>query len=57
MAFVVAGHRNKEIAAEIGVSEVRVKAHRTQAMRKMGAASLADLIRMAEALDGFENDA
>jgi FixJ family two-component response regulator len=58
MTFVVAGRRNKEIAAEIGVSEVTVKAHRAQVMRKMGAASLADLIRMAEALDGFaENDA
>jgi FixJ family two-component response regulator len=58
MTFVVAGRRNREIAAEIGVSEVTVKAHRAQVMRKMGAASLADLIRMAEALDGFaENDA
>jgi FixJ family two-component response regulator len=58
MALVVAGRRNKEIAAEIGVGEVTVKAHRAQVMRKMGAASLADLIRMAEALDGFlENDA
>jgi FixJ family two-component response regulator len=35
-----------------------VKAHRAQVMRKMGAASLAELIRMAEALEGFvENDA
>jgi FixJ family two-component response regulator len=49
---VVAGHRNKEIAYEIGVSEVTVKAHRAQVMRKMGAASLAELIRMAEALNG-----
>jgi FixJ family two-component response regulator len=58
MALVVAGHRNKKIAAEIGVSEVTVKTHRAQVMRKMGAASLAELIRMAEALDGFvENDA
>jgi RNA polymerase sigma factor (sigma-70 family) len=58
MTFVVAGRRNKEIAAEIGVSEVTVKAHRAQVMRKMGATSLADLIRMAEALDGLaENDA
>ena len=58
MALVVAGRRNKEIAAEIGVGEVTVKAHRAQVMRKMGAASLAELIRMAEALDGFvENDA
>src|SRR6202051_1576673 len=46
MALVVAGRRNKEIAAEIGVGEVTVKAHRAQVMRKMGAASLADLIRM-----------
>jgi FixJ family two-component response regulator len=58
MALVVAGRRNKEIAAQIGVSEVTVKAHRAQVMRKMGAASLAELIRMAEALEGFVgNDA
>jgi FixJ family two-component response regulator len=53
MTFVAAGRRNKEIAAEIGVSEVTVKTHRAQVMRKMGAASLAELIRMAEALDDF----
>lgn len=52
MVLVVTGRRNKEIAAEIGVSEVTVKAHRAQVMRKMGAASLAELIRMAETLDG-----
>jgi Bacterial regulatory proteins, luxR family len=40
----------KEIAAALGVSEITVKAHRGQVMRKMGAHSLADLIRMADKL-------
>jgi FixJ family two-component response regulator len=50
MAFVTAGLMNKQIAAEIGVSEITVKIHRGRAMKKMGAKSLADLVRMAEAL-------
>jgi FixJ family two-component response regulator len=45
---VVAGKLNKEIAAELGASERTVKVHRANLMRKMGAASLADLVRIAE---------
>ena len=50
LALVVAGRRNKQIAFEIGTSEVTVKVHRTNLMRKMQAASLADLITMASKL-------
>ena len=45
---VVAGKLNKEIAAELGASERTIKIHRANLMRKMGAASLADLVRMAD---------
>ena len=50
MALVTAGKMNKQIAADLGLSEVTVKIHRGAAMRKMGARSLADLVRMADAL-------
>ena len=46
LALVAAGRRNKQIAFEIGTSEVTVKVHRTNLMRKMQASSLADLITM-----------
>jgi FixJ family two-component response regulator len=47
---VTAGLMNKQIAAELGVSEITVKVHRGNVMKKMGARSLADLVRMADAL-------
>ena len=48
MALLVAGRVNKQIAAEIAISEVTVRLHRGQIMRKMRASSLADLIRIAD---------
>ncbi len=50
MSLVAAGLMNKQIAAEIGISEVTVKVHRGSVMRKMGAKSIADLVRMSDAL-------
>ena len=50
MRYVVRGHMNKNIAIELGISEITVKVHRGQVMRKMQADSLADLVNMATAL-------
>ena len=50
MLFVVDGLMNKEIATELNLSEITVKIHRAQVMRKMAARSVADLVRMIEAL-------
>jgi len=50
MAFVVAGLLNKQIAGELGMSETTVKIHRRQVMEKMGAGSLAELVRMVDQL-------
>ena len=50
MALVVTGRLNKQIAYDIGISEITVKVHRGQVMRKMKAASLPDLARMADRL-------
>ena len=50
MVLVVAGLANKQIAGELGASETTVKIHRHHVMEKMGAGSLADLVRMADKL-------
>ena len=50
MALVVSGLLNKQIALQLGISEITVKAHRGQVMRKMQVDSLADLVRAAAAL-------
>jgi len=50
LAYVASGLMNKQIAAETELSEITVKVHRASVMRKMGAKSLADLVRMADAL-------
>ena len=50
MALVTAGRMNKQVAYELGLSEVTVKIHRGAAMRKMGARTLPDLVRMTEKL-------
>jgi FixJ family two-component response regulator len=51
MALVVKGRANKQIAAELILSEMTVKVHRGHVMRKMKAASLPELVRMADRLD------
>jgi FixJ family two-component response regulator len=50
MAFVVSGLLNKQVGGELGISEITVKAHRGQVMRKMKAGSLPDLVTMAARL-------
>jgi len=50
LELVVSGLTNKEISSKLGISEVTTKMHRGQVMRKMNAASLADLVRMSDKL-------
>jgi len=50
MALVIQGHANKRVAGELGVAEATVKVHRGQIMRKMGARSLPELVRMGDML-------
>jgi FixJ family two-component response regulator len=52
MALTVSGQQNKQIAGEAGIREVTVRVHRRELMRKMNAKSLADLVKMGEALRG-----
>src|SRR6204780_2960563 len=52
LPLVVSGLSNKKVAAEIGIAENTVKVHRSRAMEKMQAQSLADLVKMVERLDG-----
>jgi FixJ family two-component response regulator len=47
MEYVVAGHANKEIAARLGIAQRTVESHRANVMKKMDAASLSDLVRLA----------
>ena len=51
MALATAGRMNKQAAFELGLSEITVKVHRRSAMIKMKAKTLADLVRMAQALN------
>ncbi|MBX9825416.1 MAG: response regulator transcription factor [Xanthobacteraceae bacterium] len=51
IVLVASGLMNKQIAARLGVTEITVKVHRGNVMRKMGAKSLAELVRMSDALD------
>jgi FixJ family two-component response regulator len=50
LPLVVSGLLNKQPAAELGISEITIEMHRSKIMQKMQAASLADLVRIAEKL-------
>ena len=55
MLLVATGKMNKQVAGDLGISEITVKIHRGAAMRKMGAQTLADLVRMAEVVRPAES--
>jgi len=50
MRLVMSGRLNKQVAGELGISEITVKAHRGRVMRNIGADSLAELVKMAATL-------
>jgi FixJ family two-component response regulator len=52
MSLLVRGRLNKQVGGELGISEITVKAHRGRMMRKMRAASFAELVTMAASLRG-----
>jgi two-component system, chemotaxis family, CheB/CheR fusion protein len=54
MDLVVGGHANKEIAARLGIAQRTVESHRAAVMKKMGAASLSELVRLALAGAGID---
>jgi FixJ family two-component response regulator len=54
MTMVTSGLLNKQVAGQLGLSEITVKIHRGSAMRKMGAKTLPDLVRMAEIIKGTQ---
>ena len=51
MAFVATGRLNKQICADLGAAEATIKIHRHRVLAKMGAGSIADLVRMAADLE------
>ena len=55
-SLVVAGQMNKQIAGKLGLSEITIKIHRASVMRKMEARTLADLVKMARRLGGYEGE-
>jgi FixJ family two-component response regulator len=56
LSLVVTGRRNKQIAADVGLSEATVKLHRGHVMQKMNARSVAELVRLTDALNAFETN-